>query len=194
MIRYLGLAILVVLGVAAVVPAQTAPRKPMPADFDVLNRKSIFSRDRSRRTARVTVERTLPTTAPLRERALPVFVGVVQDDAGCMAFVEDPETGLLMELRPGESIPGQRVTVRAVTLDTLTIEYSPSRPPRVLNLGEDLRGTMVSLIPTTIVEPLPSATAPAVPVAPTNPAALDAAALAAGVPADRGAAPEELQP
>lgn len=128
MIRLMFIILLSVLAVADTARADR-PSKPLPPEYNVLTFKSIFARDR--RTAIRSTTAPAPTTAPAATQTftgVPIFVGVVLEDDGCVAFLEDPTTGTITQARVGDVLPGQTGVVHDITLDYLEISVPAGVP------------------------------------------------------------------
>jgi len=110
-------------------------RRPMDPAFDVLLKKSIFSRDRSRGSAP-------PATGPatvarvLSPEQSVAFRGVLCPDEEYVAFMENIQTGQITIVKTGDEIGKGRVA--GITLDTLS--YDADGKVRPIKLGQDLTG------------------------------------------------------
>lgn len=119
--------------------------RALPTEFELLKRKSIFAREHSlRRPERTVSTSTAPVSTVPRRPESPVLVGIVLDEAGPVAVLEMPETGQLSQLRVGESAPGAGPVVE-ITLDSISVSQSEGQPPRVIVIGQDLRGEAAAL-------------------------------------------------
>ena len=107
--------------------------------------------------------------ATTREASVPVFIGAVQEDETCVGFLEDLELGTILRVRAGDAIPGQGVTVRAVSLDLLTLVNPASQRVSEIAVGQNLRGV-------TVVAPPGPSDVPATAPSPTTAPATDAPA------------------
>ncbi len=119
--RRTGYITALLLAFAGAAFAQTSP-KPLANDFDVLNRKSIFSRDRNTRNNNNTgggrnSGRFKPPA--VQKNYTPIFIGVLlQDDGSFVAFIADPESGQLSTYHISDVLPysaGQSRTSRWMT-------------------------------------------------------------------------------
>jgi len=110
-------------------------RRPMDPAFEVLLKKSIFSRDRSRGSA-------APATGPaagarvLSPEQSVAFRGVLCPDEEYVAFMENIQTGQITIVKTGDEIGKGRVA--GITLDTLS--YDADGKVRPIKLGQDLTG------------------------------------------------------
>jgi hypothetical protein len=111
-------------------------RRPMDPAFDVLLKKSIFSRDRSRGSG---IPSTAPATGSARvlspEQSV-AFRGVLCPDEEYVAFMENIQTGQITIVKAGDEIGKGRVA--AITLDTLSYDADGKVHP--IRLGQDLTG------------------------------------------------------
>jgi hypothetical protein len=113
----------------------------LPKDYEILNRKSIFARDRVSR---------VPSTGPALVAAgpvsssVPVLVGIVRDDLGFVAAFEWPDSGKIVQVHAGEQLPDKAGTVVEITLDYLDFIASPApapgQPARRIQVGRNLQG------------------------------------------------------
>ena len=154
----------VLLATAGGASAQMAPR--MPTDYDILNRVSIFSRDRQ--AAQNPFNRTGRNrntfTRPVRPQRnyIPVLVGtMVEDDGYIVGFMADPTTGFMTSVRIGDVLPNSAGTVTEITLDDMTT-MGLDHAAHKIDIGETILGGSAEF---------PSAEAPAATdVATTGPA------------------------
>jgi hypothetical protein len=112
-------------------------RAPIDPSFDVLLKKSIFSRDRSRGTG--APASTAPAAGAARvlspEQSV-AFRGVLCPDEEYVAFMENIQTGQISIVKAGDEIGRGRVA--AITLDTLA--YDAGGKVHQIRLGQDLTG------------------------------------------------------
>ncbi|MEI7766428.1 MAG: hypothetical protein WCJ97_03210 [Phycisphaerae bacterium] len=137
---------LLVLGLALTLPLSAQNARGLPAEFETLASKSIFAKDRSsRRSGRNNNENT---TIPVRTRAQPILIGVLHDDQGYVAYIEDPELGKTSSVRLGEALPLDAGTVYDLTLDALIIKGGTETAPvlRRIAVGQTLAGTAPPIV------------------------------------------------
>lgn len=115
--------------------------RSLPGDFDVLNRKSIFSKDRTRRPDGYE-RRGSSGVAVVRAAQAPVFKGAVLEDAGYVGFIENVDTGEVMVVRRGDKLPNGGGRVADLTLDYMDIgaEGGSAGATKRIAVGEDLLG------------------------------------------------------
>jgi hypothetical protein len=112
------------------------PPARMDPSFDVLLKKSIFSRDRSRDSGPAS---TSPATGPARVLSPEQSValrGVLCPDEEYVAFMENIQTGQISIVKAGDEIGRGRVA--AITLDGLA--YDAGGKVHQIRLGQDLTG------------------------------------------------------
>jgi hypothetical protein len=130
----------VVLAATSVGWAQTAPK--LPSDYDVLTRKSIFSRDRVVRPqdGSGNWKKNRPRyTQPVRNYT-PILIGaMVEDDGYFVAFIADPATGLLTSFRTGDTLPMNAGTIKEITLDNITT-VGADHGTHKIDIGENILG------------------------------------------------------
>jgi hypothetical protein len=109
----------------------------MDPSFDVLLKKSIFSRNRTRGGS--AQASTSPSTAPARvlspEQSV-AFRGVLCPDEEYVAFMENVQNGQITIVKAGDEIARGRVA--AITLDSLA--YDSGGKVHTIRLGQDLTG------------------------------------------------------
>jgi hypothetical protein len=128
-----------VLLAASVSWAQTAPR--LPADYDILMRTSIFSRDRQvqNRFGDNTGRLRQPRTQRVRVYT-PILAGaMVEDDGYFVAFIADPGTGLMTGYRIGDVLPSNAGTIKDITLDDITT-IAADHTTKKIDIGETITG------------------------------------------------------
>jgi hypothetical protein len=114
--------------------------RSLPADYDVLNRKSIFSKDR-RRADRRSFDGNGGSFA-VRPPQTPVFIGTVLEDDGFVGFIESPDSGQLVQIRRGDKLPNGLGTVAELSLDFVDVapEGDAQAAPRRVAIGQNLLG------------------------------------------------------
>jgi hypothetical protein len=116
---------------------------PMPASFQVLLHRSIFSREPLRPGSGPTgpAVRLFESTGP---SGPPVFIGAVRDETGsCVAFLEDPQTGKTAVVAVGQRLEQGTTrlgSVEQVTLDALVLRPTDGGPSRRIEVGQTLTG------------------------------------------------------
>jgi hypothetical protein len=146
--------------------------RSLPPDYEVLNRKSIFSKDRTRASDRGGRGFDRGVSFP-RAAQPPVFIGTVLEDDGFVGFIESPDSGQLLQIHRGDKLPNGAGSVAELTLDYLEIApdpASPQLPPKRIVVGQTLLGA-----------------APVLPAASTEPSGAEGAATTTA-PASSGAA------
>jgi hypothetical protein len=125
-----------------------SPNRPLPGDYALLSRKSIFARDRRAYVERprtdwgTSTQRNESNPAPAPP-AVPVLVGVLVGDQDLIAYIEDPDSGKLWPIAAGDPLPGTYGTVRRVTLDDITIGRENESDRRIA-IGQNLAGEAAS--------------------------------------------------
>jgi hypothetical protein len=105
------------------------------AGYAIILSRNIFSRTRvSARQQRVR-EEPRPTVRPNPE-AYHLLKGVVQENDDFIAFIENTQTGAVLQLRRGDAVA--RGTIKTLTLDGL--EYEMEDKTTVVGMGSDLEG------------------------------------------------------
>jgi hypothetical protein len=118
--------------------AQSAPR--MPANFQILLTRSIFSREALRADDRGRA----PKVGFHGSGGPPVYIGAVEDDQGQrLAFLEDPQTGETAAVAIGQRI--EQGTARLGSVEQITLDYMILRPDgggpsRRIETGQTLTG------------------------------------------------------
>lgn len=112
------------------------PSSRMPAEFDVLTRKSIFS-NLPGRLANDRGSHHVSTPPP----GLPVLVGIIREENKVVAIVEDPATGKVHRLLPGDSLPQNGGIVGDLTLDAMTIKGATEAAAKKIAVGQTITGT-----------------------------------------------------
>jgi hypothetical protein len=137
---HLGVWTVLGLALALTVPVSAQSSRGLPAEYETLATKSIFAKDRS--SQRVWRNTTENATLPARTRAQPILIGVLHDDQGYVAYIEDPELGKTIAARLGETLPLNAGTVYDLTLDALIIQSGTEAEPvlRRIAVGQTLAG------------------------------------------------------
>jgi hypothetical protein len=126
-------------GVSARAQNQTRSARPDPS-FDVLSRKSIFSRDRRPATTQAQAGSGSAGRVLSPEQSL-AFRGVMVPDEETVAFIENIVTQAVTVVRPGDKLgPGQ---AGFITLETLQY-IDPQGKTHDIRLGQDLTGQVAS--------------------------------------------------
>jgi hypothetical protein len=143
--RYAALALAAAL-LLAPLPARAAPPGPsdLPASFQILLQRSIFSRDKTRvvsgRTGRT---RTIFEDSPAANGP-PIFVGAIRADSGeSVAILEEPQTGATEVVGVGQTLKQRGVelgTVEQIALETMVLRPPAGAPPRRIDVGQTLTG------------------------------------------------------
>ena len=135
-------AVLMLIMVAGDYSAQAA----LPKEYESLNRKSIFSRER--------IARAAPTTAPSvaaspssRPSRSPVLVGTLEQEEGFVAIFEVPGQMQFARCRLGDLLPDGSGTVSHITLDYLECVSGNSSTRRIA-VGSTVQGDPSALPPT----------------------------------------------
>jgi hypothetical protein len=130
------------LAAAWAAPAALAQDRAAPMDpsFEVVFRKSIFSRDRSRPDRTASTNQTRPAPTPLTPEQSVAFRGVLCPDEEYVAFIENVVTGQISILKVGDEIARGRVA--GITLDTLA--YDAGGTVHKIQLGQNLAGEIAA--------------------------------------------------
>jgi hypothetical protein len=105
------------------------------ADYGIILRRNIFSRQRTAPRPRVEPVERPPVPVPNPE-AYFLLRGIVREGEAFLAFIEDTQSGEVLRLRPGDSVA--RGAVKALTLDEL--EYEMEDKTVTVRMGLDLEG------------------------------------------------------
>ena len=111
---------------------------PMTADYEVLAKKSMFSKDRTVR--RIRDFGTATSTPVVRERPMPVLIGVVQEDTGLVGFVEEPDTGRLQQIHTGDVLPREAGIVKVLTLEYMEVQAGTEGALKQITVGQTVTG------------------------------------------------------
>ena len=125
----------------------------VPETYQILEQRSIFSREHARAPRTWTPPAARPTPAGA---AAPIFTGAVYDETECVALLEDPESRTVSSVHVGQILAQGRI--EAITLDYLMVRPTPDAQPRRIDIGHTLTGE------------LPQASAPVAAAAATAPA------------------------
>ena len=113
---------------------------PLDPNYELVLRKSIFSRERARPPG--PPNGALPTQ-PVRvlspEQAI-AFRGVLCPDEEYAAFVENVQTGAISMLKAGDEVAGGRIA--GITLDSLAFDVGGK--VRHIQLGQNLAGELAA--------------------------------------------------
>ena len=97
---------------------------------------------------------TVPVRAPRFACVpAPVLVGVIREDDGFVAYLEDPDSGHFTGYRMGDRIPGNAGTFSAITLEGVDIAVASGQPPTHIGIGQNLLG----VVPVRTAETSPAA-------------------------------------
>lgn len=113
------------------------PSSRMPAEFDILTRKSIFSNQ----PGRITSDRNRGSSRPNPPAGLPVLVGIAREEGKILAIVEDPATGKTHRLLPGDTLPQNGGTIANITLDAISIKSSGDMAQKQIQVGQNISGS-----------------------------------------------------
>jgi len=133
----------------AATEAQERGPRPMPADFEVLRQKTIFSREHVKPPQRATSQ-TPVEAAPPRP---PVLIGVIKEDEAAAngqprlrAVIEFPSSGQVAEYHIGDAVPGEfGGTIGSITLDGAELSGGASAAVRQIKIGQNLQGGAAAL-------------------------------------------------
>ncbi len=118
--------LLVALALLALAPL-TAGAVNLGKDYDVLNNKNIFSKNRTVyhrdpnrpvRDVRVRTQRTYT----------PILIGAMLEDDGYVAFIVDPKSRDITSVRPGDVLPMSAGTLKEATLDYIITDPGNGKP------------------------------------------------------------------
>ncbi|MCL2645872.1 MAG: hypothetical protein FWD61_02575 [Phycisphaerales bacterium] len=118
-----------------------------PPGDDLLLQKSIFSRDR--RPARTYDTTASSSSSQPRPPTIPVLVGIIHEDDGFVAYLEDPDTGHLWPFAIGDALPSDAGTVRDISIDSMNIAKNADDPPKRIDIGYNLHGDRAGSTTTT---------------------------------------------
>jgi hypothetical protein len=129
-----------VIAFAAATPSPTsAPTKPSYGDYSVVSEKNIFLRDRTRGSASRTTNPS-PGSTTRHERAVEetlVLTGVVYEDGGFRAYVEDRNNDKILRLAQGDIVGKGRLG--QIEIDAVLYQTS-TKPPLWIEIGSDFTG------------------------------------------------------
>jgi len=126
---------LVLMACAAFLPRQQAcAETPSWEHYKVMTENNMFLRDRPRPRP---VEKPAPRVVPVRvpERDF-VLTGIVQREAGCVAFIEDMRSGETLKLRPGDAVADGEIL--DIKFDELV--YRKGEQSLKITMGNTLEG------------------------------------------------------
>jgi len=133
----------VALGLVFLTPALVrAASKPLPAAFQILLQRSIFSRLPIVPGRPPAPAATVPEFSAAARASDPIFIGTVFDEHECVAFLEDTAATRTIGVRVGQLFPQGRVV--AVTLNYLMVQPFSNDPARRVELGQTLSGEVPS--------------------------------------------------
>jgi len=141
MTRSKNLILLVALSLVA--PAAISARAAnLGSDYDILNRKSIFSKDRvpAPREDRENGVSRRDRQRTQRRSYVPVLVGVMLEDDGYVAFIADPSSNDIITVRPGDALPSSAGVVKDVTLDYIETVATADKPIKRVLVGQNILG------------------------------------------------------
>ena len=122
----------------AMMPPNVGPQHPtipLPAPFETLGKRSIFSRNG--------IAAQPPGTNLGPPEAGFALRGIVFDDSSYLAFIEDVASHRTMQLKPGDAVAGGRIG--QITVDDLGYEAA-GRTTQVL-VGQNLLGMKLPPVP-----------------------------------------------
>jgi hypothetical protein len=130
---------------AAAAPAAAAAATQRPQSYDdryaVLTKQNIFLRDRSERPPSRHNSTTEPAPRPPEEAF--ILRGVVIEDDGIRAYIEDARADKLLRLAPGDAVARGRIT--DVQIDGIDYELTAGGGhPQFVAIGQDLSGQTVA--------------------------------------------------
>ncbi len=105
------------------------------AGYAIILNRNIFSRTRVSARQQRAREEPRPVVRPNPE-AYHLLKGVVQENDDFIAFIENTQTGAVLQLRRGDAVA--RGTIKTLTLDGL--EYEMEDKTTVVRMGFDLEG------------------------------------------------------
>jgi hypothetical protein len=116
-------------------------------DYGILTTTSIFARNR------IAIDNSISETTqpqPTKQGPAPVFVGVMKDDDGYVAFVESG--GSVAPVKAGEKINWDNSTVKSVSMDKMQVQSGETVSE--IPLGYNLRNEPAQPVPSVIVPPV----------------------------------------
>ncbi|MEN6578080.1 MAG: hypothetical protein ABFD90_17180 [Phycisphaerales bacterium] len=120
-----------------VVDPNTAGQQNSWDSFAIILQRNIFSRQRMPVRQRNPESEVRPAVVTRNPEAYCVLRGVVQENDDLFAFVENSQTGEVLQLRRGD--PVARGKIRTLTLDGLEYQIE-DQAPTVVRVGFDLEG------------------------------------------------------
>ena len=142
--------VLLIGGSAFCIAAPTAPET-----YQILQQRSIFSRERAR-APRTWTPPPAPKPTSAGPAEVPVFTGAVYDETECVALLEDPQSRAVTTLHVGQIVPQGRI--EAITLDYIMVRPTADAEPRRIEIGHTLTGELAQALASPIA---PASTAPA---------------------------------
>lgn len=129
-------ALLALVALLAFTPAQALRASNLGSEYDILNRKNIFSKNRlaPQREGRPDNGRRS------RRTYTPVLIGVMREDDGFIAFIVDPESRDISGVRQGDVLPSNAGTLKEVTLDYIITDPGNGKPPTRVLIGQNILG------------------------------------------------------
>jgi hypothetical protein len=106
--------------------------------YSIVTENNIFMRDRHRRSGRYEPS-TSPTTRPLEESL--VLTGIVIEDQGLRAYVENTDTHEVTRLSPGDAVAHGKVD--SIQIDAF--DYLHNGEHSWIDVGSDLTGHAATL-------------------------------------------------
>jgi hypothetical protein len=107
--------------------------------YSIVTDNNIFMRDRHRRSGRYEPTTSTATTRPLEESL--VLTGIVIEDQGLRAYVENTDTHSVMRLSPGDAIGHGKVD--SIQIDAF--DYLHNGEHSWIDVGSDLTGHAATL-------------------------------------------------
>ena len=131
-------------GLSLTAGANAAPVQ-LPAAYQILLHKSIFSRNRISYSRKSHAARTVPPSRP----TAPIFIGALRNGGNIMALIESPGDGSITAVHVHSIVPGAfGGLITQITLHNLKIIPRGS-PPRIVMVGQNLMGASAGMLPST---------------------------------------------
>lgn len=108
--------------------------------YEILERKSIFAKDRVSRVPTT----SYASTAPSLRAGSPILIGIVQDEQGWLAIFETPGAEIAA-VRQGQAVPGTAAMVVGFDLNHVEVTTPGESAPRQIAIGRDTDGAEVQL-------------------------------------------------
>jgi hypothetical protein len=142
---------------AAAPTTAPAPAKPTFSErYSIVSDKNIFLRDRSRGApTTASTQSSTHRSTPLPEETL-MLTGIVLEDVGMRAYIEDSVTFRILKLAVGESVARGKIT----SIDLDAVEYERNGQRKWIVIGYDFTGRPAQIASSTTYTPADATTSP----------------------------------